>query len=330
MKRIFSLVLIVMMIGLLSTVSYGGTLGYGARALGMGGAYTAIADDGTAPYWNPAGITQKLIAITPSLALQGDPSKALEILQNTTFPPNFPELNLDFQALGGVTTKWLAVTALVDVDAVTTDDTGSATEYGYLVLTGAHQLGGGLAVGANFKKIFGQSMSYEINSDPNLTNGVADGMAFDLGVLYRLKLPFLGDLVKVGAVARNLGWKVTWTDTKTPYNFDGLDFVAGTPESPVETDITMPPTYAAGVALRVPLIGTMVAGDYEITDGTSTIHLGVEQSLLLLKVRAGMFTDGELTGYTGGLGLALGPLLLDAAVVKSDNLGIYITGGFKL
>jgi len=28
----------------------------GARALGMGGAFVAVADDGTAPYWNPAGM----------------------------------------------------------------------------------------------------------------------------------------------------------------------------------------------------------------------------------------------------------------------------------
>jgi hypothetical protein len=30
--------------------------GAGARALGMGGAFVAVADDATAPYWNPAGL----------------------------------------------------------------------------------------------------------------------------------------------------------------------------------------------------------------------------------------------------------------------------------
>jgi hypothetical protein len=38
---------------------YGGSfleIGVGARALGMGGAHVAIADDGSAFYWNPAGI----------------------------------------------------------------------------------------------------------------------------------------------------------------------------------------------------------------------------------------------------------------------------------
>ena len=32
--------------------------GLGVRAMGMGGAYIAIADDFTATFWNPAGLTQ--------------------------------------------------------------------------------------------------------------------------------------------------------------------------------------------------------------------------------------------------------------------------------
>ncbi|HVM32108.1 MAG TPA: hypothetical protein VMU88_03175, partial [bacterium] len=36
----------------------GGNVGVGARAMGMGGAFDAVADDPSAAYWNPAGLTQ--------------------------------------------------------------------------------------------------------------------------------------------------------------------------------------------------------------------------------------------------------------------------------
>ncbi|MCR4392648.1 MAG: hypothetical protein NUV94_07840 [Candidatus Acetothermia bacterium] len=51
-----------MLVGVLATVALGyeGVIGFqgghGAKALGMGGAFCALADDGTAALWNPAGI----------------------------------------------------------------------------------------------------------------------------------------------------------------------------------------------------------------------------------------------------------------------------------
>ncbi|MCK4513161.1 UPF0164 family protein [bacterium] len=33
-------------------------IGMGARSVGMGGAYVSLADDGSALYWNPAGLSQ--------------------------------------------------------------------------------------------------------------------------------------------------------------------------------------------------------------------------------------------------------------------------------
>ena len=62
MKRITFLVLI--SVSLAYSTDYAGDaavylrMGLGARAFGMGGAFVGLADDGTAAYWNPAGLIQ--------------------------------------------------------------------------------------------------------------------------------------------------------------------------------------------------------------------------------------------------------------------------------
>ena len=57
--------------GFMSTPAFalfdrGGVIGVGARAMGMSGAFTAVADDASAAYWNPAGLAQ-----LESLEIQG-------------------------------------------------------------------------------------------------------------------------------------------------------------------------------------------------------------------------------------------------------------------
>jgi hypothetical protein len=47
---------VALMVSVLCASSCRAQIGVGARALGMGGAYTAIADDVYASYWNPAGV----------------------------------------------------------------------------------------------------------------------------------------------------------------------------------------------------------------------------------------------------------------------------------
>ncbi|MBP7310112.1 MAG: hypothetical protein KA984_02345, partial [Candidatus Cloacimonetes bacterium] len=62
MKRI----MIIILLGLIAVVPlfagrYAGDfmmIGAGVKALGMGGAFVALADDGSALYWNPAGLSQ--------------------------------------------------------------------------------------------------------------------------------------------------------------------------------------------------------------------------------------------------------------------------------
>lgn len=59
--RILMMMIMVTVAGTLSAGRYAGDfmmIGAGVRSLGMGGAYASLADDGSAMYWNPAGIAQ--------------------------------------------------------------------------------------------------------------------------------------------------------------------------------------------------------------------------------------------------------------------------------
>lgn len=56
-------------------------IGVGARAMGMGGAYVAVADDSTATYWNPAGLPG-IKNIEVSAVQQGRQDKALALGTN--------------------------------------------------------------------------------------------------------------------------------------------------------------------------------------------------------------------------------------------------------
>jgi hypothetical protein len=61
MKKILITVCIIILSYNLQAGRYAGdfmAIGSGVRALGMGGAYSAIADDGSAIYWNASGISQ--------------------------------------------------------------------------------------------------------------------------------------------------------------------------------------------------------------------------------------------------------------------------------
>jgi len=175
--------------------------GAGARSLAMGGAYVALANEASAPYWNPAGLTQ--INEQQFLAM---------------YAPFFEQTSYNFLSyvhpLG-----WLGTLAISDVlfhsgGYEEVDGTGNVIGINKsilknaIIISYANRIYGQLSLGASLKLIHERVMKYSGN-----------GQGIDLGILYQ---PL--DVLNIGLAVQNvLQPKVTLRDDPDVYdmNFKG-------------------------------------------------------------------------------------------------------------
>lgn len=248
MKRLGVLFLAFMMLLSVTGTSMAASPGLGARAMGMGGAFTAVADDGTAAYWNPAGITQVRFALTPTFGVVGDMKglqdimdqvKKFETVQNYNELENLNigDINLGLNAGLGLNFSGFALNAFVDSSFGTpglNKDTGSLDGYaaGNLALTFAREFTELVGVGVNLKYVYLArsvadykltSYTFEYQSQKatvdlpqgQLKYGAGSGWACDLGGMFKVS-----DTLRVAAVLRNInlgGVKLTGTKSKTDF-----------------------------------------------------------------------------------------------------------------
>ena len=371
MKKLFSLVLAGLLLALPTSFAWAASLGYGARAIGMGGAYTAVADDGTAPYWNPAGISQiKILTLTPGIGAYGQwdmekINKLINSMNSTDTPmeiPQIPPTQIGLPLTFGISTRSVALNLMVEgnLDLLDKDKyyKGNLDLTGYATLTGATTFDQ-LAIGVNVKAIDARTMQGRTATmaDPqNLTQAELDalmnsdynykilatgnGWSFDLGGLYTIDKQW-----KVGAVGRNLLSTVNWSGNIYTFVLDpsatasqGKFVFKNTNESYSATS-SLPRTYALGASYK-PYNSGLLAADVEIITADDAdlnqtrLHLGFEQTALwnIFALRLGAFTEkNQPIGMTAGLGLKLGPLMLDLAALKvgESEYGAFLTGGLK-
>ena len=149
-------------------------VGIGERAIGLGQAFTAVADDASAGYWNPAG----LVYVDGRVLLSHQPlsldrqhlsiSFALSIRDELGFG-----LTMIHAGVDDITARDATGMTLGDID-----DANNA----YLVSVG-RAIGQRLAVGVSMK-VIRQQIKAPVGSRSTLGEGKANG--FDLGMRYRL------------------------------------------------------------------------------------------------------------------------------------------------
>ncbi len=159
----------------------GGVTGIGARALGLGGSFTAIADDTSAVWWNPAGLGQLTRAELAGMYAAVFNGKVTYLFTSAAFPvfaDGIMALSWDRKDFGSSGLK-------EDVYYMTFAST----------LTEDRTFFGGLNV-----KFFSASSSYP-------TVG-GNGLGLDWGVLYRLPLPKFGKEIRFGFSAQDLNTEI--------------------------------------------------------------------------------------------------------------------------
>ena len=300
-----------------SSVGSGAILrsGFGARALGMGGAYVAIADDYSAPYWNPAGITR-----ANSIYLGGMRYDKFGLGLNL----NYLSGGLKFSSHDSGHSSLLPSLGIPMVKGISFAGTylGFSTEVRALGPGGSEipinygERSFMATAGIEFPLVGTIGMTgknYSFSAPKAGVDGKdasASGFGFDLGYLVE---PLNG--LTLGAAAFDLtGTDIKWKNT------------------PTEPTDTVHPRYSAGAAYRINLNDFMLSdflagslttsGQYSFGSGTNNkIRMGLEYSAWLFSLRAGAVRPEESGVYfTAGAGIQVQFLTADLAWVQNNSL----------
>jgi len=305
-------------------------IGVGGRALGMSGTQVAFVNDGTAGYWNPAG----LLGISSDAQINVMHSEYFAGIAKYDYA-SFGKAIDSTSAIGfsfirfGVddipnTTELIDANGVIDYDRITRF---SAADYAFLA-SYARQLGSGLKLGANAKVVHRRVGDF----------GKAWGIGLDAGLQYEKGKWQLGAMVR----------DVTTTVNAWSYELDSATVNAFTltgneiPEN--STEITVPKIILGGARYFQlgEKVGLLAALDLDVTtDGqrntlisTSAIsvdpHLGLEAGLNgQIFLRAGIGNIQEVQPFPGeteytfqpnfGLGVKLGAISLDYALTDIGN-----------
>ena len=277
----------------------------GPRAIGMGGAFTSIADDITSVYWNPSGT-----ANIQSNEVYFNHSNLYMDISN-----DFAAISTNVSGFGsiGAFVSVLSVDEMLVRTVEQPEGTGEFFDYGSIV------------VGLNYSRFLTENFSIGFNAkyiNESIWNMSATGFAIDIGTLY--KIPVLNEL-RIAASVSNFGTKMQLAGRDVteivPAGAGGGNFV----NSNLELDkFDLPLLFRFGISADVIKEGTsrLTAAVDAIhpNDHTEYINSGLEYAWNeIIFIRAGynsLFEKDSEKGLTFGFGLNY--RIVDMIKVKLD------------
>jgi len=259
------------------------TIGVGARAAGMGEAFAGMADDSTAIYWNPAGLSR----------IEG---KSLSLMDAAWFEGVSYEWASYAQKIGKIGTFGIGVQYLGYGGMTQTDETG--LDIGSVSPTD-------LAVSLSYaRKLMGIDLGANIKYISSKITQTASAYAVDLGAMY----PLMDQRLWLGAVVQNMGTEMKFIDEQypLPFNVKIGGAYAFRPNWKVALDVNAPIDNAIN-------IGAGTEYGYKINEKMNAAgRLGYNTTAK---------DTGGLNGISAGLGFTYLGYSIDYAFVPYGDLG---------
>ncbi len=272
-------------------------IGIGARANGMAGAYTSVANDLTSLYWNPAGVAD----------VKGMNGEFHYTQWFAGFTHSFAAVSMP------ISEQFTASAHLVSFSSDKIPITTIAQPEG----TGAHYTVNDVVAGISISGYLTDQFSFGVTGKmvSNAFSSLnSSGMAFDIGTLYDTEIQG----IKLGFAIFNLGSEMEYEgqDLKTTKKY--IDELKAAPWDVtfLANPYTMPLIFRAGISSEVINMEEhklIVAGDFvTLSDTPEQFAIGAEYTWNdLVSFRGGYRFGQDQLGFSGGIGFS------------------YLTGGVK-
>jgi hypothetical protein len=277
--------------------------GVGSRALGMGGAFTAVANDVTAGYWNPAGLVD-----SPGLQFQFMHAK--QFMSSIQYDYFGASKSIDDNSSLGLSLIRWGVNDIKDSRFALAGSTiGEGLDYSRITsfnvadyvfyVSYAHRYTEDFSLGANIKIIYRDFASEN-----------AMGIGFDAGLKYRLSSNFFLGLMVRDITTTMMAWSTSEKEFVTPSFRPGLSYRFDIND----IDLYLQPSMDLAFLL-------------ESRNKSAQVGLGLLSIDTFWGFEAG-FKDicylrlgyDDLSRFNAGLGISINKLVVDYSYTNFDNV----------